>query len=87
MIAYICAGKRPTRPANAGLNQRLQRPVWNVITAGWSGEQEKRCELSAMHLVFSASIQWEQEIRDAKGDSNTQYDRNPVIAEMSQTLK
>jgi len=90
IITYIRASKRPSRPIHPlwNRNQRLQRPVWDVISTGWSHKPEERCELSVMHHVFLVTSQQEQEVQDAKlGGSNTQYDRNPAIAEMSQTLK
>jgi len=88
MFSHIRAGKRPSRPINPRRNQRLQRPVWDVITTGWSHKPEERCELSVMRHAFLTSSQQEQEIHDAKpGDLNTQHDRNTAIAETSQTLK
>jgi len=66
MITDIRAGKRPSRPKDPSQNQRSHRRIWGVITTGWSHEPEKRCELSEMHRVFSASAQRE------KSDLNTQ---------------
>jgi len=79
MLARIHAGERPSRPKNPRWNRRLQRPVWDVITTGWSHKPDERCELSVMHHVFSTHTK--------PGDLNTQYDRNPMITETSQTLK
>ena len=51
-LAYIHAGKRPSRPVNSSQSQWLQDPIWNVITTGWHDRPEQRCKLSAMYHTF-----------------------------------
>jgi hypothetical protein len=52
VVADIALGKRPPRPTDPSQNQWLQDPVWDMITACWSGESERRPKLSAVYRVF-----------------------------------
>jgi hypothetical protein len=51
--------ERPFRSTEPSRNQRLQDPVWGMITTCWSDGPEQRHELSVGHRVFSKSGEFE----------------------------
>ena len=86
MITDIRAGKRPSRPIGSSQNQRLQEPVWDVITTGWHVQPNRRCELTVMYHIFLPSVQ--QAVQNFKpGDFNTENEGNLTIAGTLQTPK
>ena len=52
-IYDIRHGERPSRPTNSSQNRWLQNHIWDTITACWSHDPQKRCELSVVYQVFS----------------------------------
>jgi hypothetical protein len=80
VVTDIRLGKRPSRPMDSTQNQRLQDPVWDTISACWSGEPGQRPRLSVVYQAFSRSGR-----RVVKrGDLSTQNDGNPTMAERYQ---
>ena len=72
----IKSDARPSRPTDPSQNQWLRDCVWNVITTGWRKNPKLRCELSAMHRVFSTSDKREDQ-NGKSGDSDPQNGGNP----------